>query len=217
MKMKYAVCLAAITMAAFSACADPMRGFAGLFCPEDHFEWEVIDGAAAVKITGYVGGRTDVRIPPYIQGLPVTVIGELAFLGGERQYPPIGQEIIPRHSIASIIIPYGITHIKFSAFAHNNITNVTIPGSVIYIGTNAFGWNYQLRSVTIQEGTTHIGVGAFNHNHIYSVTIPNSVTIIETVAFMDNQLTSVVIPNYNAYVSEWAFDQGVTVKIGTGE
>ncbi|GHV31445.1 hypothetical protein AGMMS4952_20230 [Spirochaetia bacterium] len=42
---------------------------------------------------------------------------------------------------------------------------------------------------------TTIGSRAFMDNQLTSVTIPNSVTSIHTNAFMDNQLTSVTIPN----------------------
>ena len=80
MRNKPAICLAAIALAAFAACADPTRGEAEPFCPESHFLHEIIDGGAAVMITSYVGDRTDVRIPPHIQGLPVTAIGMLAFV-----------------------------------------------------------------------------------------------------------------------------------------
>jgi len=81
MKNKFALCLAAITLTVFMSCADPLAGDLGLYCPEDHFLFRTIDNDTAVEITGYMGGRTNVRIPPYIRGLPVTVIGERAFEG----------------------------------------------------------------------------------------------------------------------------------------
>ena len=83
MKTNVTLLLAAITLAAFASCADPLRGELDLYCPEDHFLFRTIDNSTAVEITGYVGGRTDVRIPPYILGLPVTVIGGM-HLGTEN-------------------------------------------------------------------------------------------------------------------------------------
>jgi len=65
-KNKSALCFAVITLAAFAACADPLAREPELFCPEGHFLFELIDDDTAVMITGYAGGRTDVRIPPYI-------------------------------------------------------------------------------------------------------------------------------------------------------
>ena len=49
----------------------------------------------------------------------------------------------------------------------------------------------------------------FLDNQLTSVTIPDSVTEIEVNAFVNNQLTSVIIPNHTRV--GWAFDQGVTV------
>ena len=79
MRNKAALCLAAITLAAFASCVDPTQGEIKLFCPESHFLFELIDDDTAVRITWYVGGGTDVRIPPYIRGLLVTEIWHWAF------------------------------------------------------------------------------------------------------------------------------------------
>ena len=49
-------------------------------------------------------------------------------------------------------------------------------------------------------------------NQLTSVTIPDSITYIGGAAFILNQLSNVVIPNNDAYVSERAFDVDVTVK-----
>lgn len=222
-----------VIIAMFTACAQP-RIEADLFDPENHFLFEVIDSGTAIEIIGYVGGRTDVRIPPYIRGLPVTVIGEGAFLGGEWQMLPGNNFLtwVYLHPIASVTIPNGVIRIGSSAFAHNNLTEVTIPGSVAYMGLSAFAWS-GLLSVTIEYGIIYIGSTVFNHNRINKIILPCSVTHIEAGAFMDNQLTSVAIsdnviyigwaafrynyitsvyiPNSHAYVHEWAFDPKVSI------
>jgi len=45
---------------------------------ENNFTVEIINNGRAVRITGYVGNNTVVRIPPRIRNLPVTEIGRLA-------------------------------------------------------------------------------------------------------------------------------------------
>ena len=50
----------------------------GIFDSEADFLWELSDDGSSVIITGYTGTGTDIWIPPRIQDLPVTVIGELA-------------------------------------------------------------------------------------------------------------------------------------------
>ena len=87
------------------------------YCPECDFEARLIDGGAAVMITYYLGSSRTVRIPPQIQGLPVTQIGQNAF-----------------HSknIIDISIPSGVTRIGDWAFRYNQLTSVTIPKRCFY-------------------------------------------------------------------------------------
>jgi len=237
MKNKSALCLAAITLAAFAACADPLRGELDLYCPEDHFLFRTIDNDTAVEITGYVGGRIDVRIPPYIRGLPVTVIGERAFVGGEW-IPDENWEFVfvAGHQLASVAIPDNVTNIARAAFIENRLASVSISDGVTYIGGDAFAGNQltyvyipngitsieggafadnQLTFVTIPENVTHIWHQAFARNNLTGVIIPNSVIHIDRFAFTLNELTYVVIPNSEVWVCGSAFDYPeVTVTIG---
>lgn len=73
-------------------------------------------------ITGHVGSNSAVRIPPQIQGMPVTHIGGLAF-----------QE----RNLTSVSIPNSVTSIGNAAFWNNLLTSVTLPSSVAG-GANAF-------------------------------------------------------------------------------
>ena len=244
MRNKPAICLAAIALAAFAACADPTRGEAEPFCPESHFLHELIDGGDAVMITGYVGGRTDVRIPPYIQGLPVTAIGDRAFEGKwiwteEPSFSPDGNGSGDGYwegQLASVVIPNNVTSVGLLAFAGNQLINVFIPNSVTYIGELAFA-NNRLTSVTIGNGIVGISGGAFANNQIANITIPDSVigigswafrnnnltsvnipfsiTYIGAFAFYRNQLTNVIIPNREVHVDEQAFDPWVAITMGT--
>ena len=92
---------------------------------------------------------------------------------------------------------YPVTYIWTQAFEdNNNITSVTIPGSLTLIDTWAFCGFSNLKEVTIQEGVTYIETGAFvNCSSLTSVTIPKSVTYIGHQAFANcSSLTSVTIP-----------------------
>jgi len=164
MRNKSAILLAAITLAAFASCADPLAGDLGLYCPEDHFLFRTIDNGTAVEITGYVGGRIDVHIPPYIRGLPVTVIGDWGFQGE-------GYRIICDESNEQV----GWTWVKY-------ITSITIPDSIIHIAIGAFNLN-QLTSVTIPNGINYIGGWAFRNNQLAYIVIPNSDAYVSEDAF----------------------------------
>ena len=238
MRNKAAILLAAITLAAFAACTDPLAGDLGLYCPEDHFEIRIINDGTAMEITGYVGGRTDVRIPPYIRGLPVTAIGERAFAGASWVWSDDDglTWVVKGHRISSVNIPDTVTHIGDWAFTYNQLTSVAIPNSVVSIGRDAFAGNQftsiaipsaitsiepgafadnQLVYVIIPNNVTYIGSQAFARNNIANVTISNSVMHIASLAFALNQLTYVVIPNSEVWVCGSAFDYpDVTVTIG---
>jgi len=88
-----------------------------------------------------------------------------------------------------------VTEIAEAAFINTNITSVTIPSSVTYIGWSAFDWCTDLTSVTIPEGVTYIGGCTFRGTSLTSATIPASVTDIGWGLFNEcTFLKSVTIP-----------------------
>ncbi|WP_029857930.1 leucine-rich repeat domain-containing protein, partial [Vibrio parahaemolyticus] len=80
--------------------------------------------------------------------------------------------------------------VEDDAFAHNRLTNVTIPDSITTIGHQAFSGN-ELTSVTIPDSVNTIEGAAFSNNQLISVTIPDSVTIIGNGAFNGNVISAV--------------------------
>jgi hypothetical protein len=80
-------------------------------------DFEVRKGSKSVTITKYVGKGGTVTIPPKIQNLPVTTIGDLAFQDNTV--------------ITSVTIPTSVTKIGMGAFANcTNLTSVTIGDGV---------------------------------------------------------------------------------------
>jgi hypothetical protein len=108
-----------------------------------------------------------------------------------------------------------VTAIGSSAFEENQLTSITIPGSVATIGSCAFAEN-QLTSVIIPDSVTSIVRDAFAYNQLTSIIIPNSVTIIEDYAFEGNQLTSVTIADSVTSTGRGAFmyNQLTSITIG---
>jgi hypothetical protein len=162
---------------------------AGNYNDETDFEFRIAVDGESVMITGYVGEGLDIRIPPKLQGLPVTEIGERAFY---------------EMGITGIIIPNSVIEIKIEAFSGNQLTSVVIPNSVTEISHGVFSRN-QLTSIAIPSNVTTIRWAAFAHNQLTSITIPNGVTRIDQYAFADNQLANVVIPNSVTAIEPMAF------------
>lgn len=157
-----------------------------------------------IVLVEYTGAETEVVIPDI-----VTAVGEEAFYRSNE--------------ITSIIIPDSVTEIQSSLSAvtnHysgafggcNHLTNIEIPDSLEKMGgiydfhlfspwvsshTEEFvilgdGFLYQYNGeggdVVIPQGVKRIGTVAFNNNDITSLTIPDSVTAIQDYAFCMNDL-----------------------------
>ena len=144
---------------------------------------------------------TDVlAIPAFLNGYPVTSIGELAFSNCAK--------------VKSVTIPEGVTSIEAFAFPMcDQLKSVTIPSTVTNIGLHAFGSCRKLESVTIPSPTINIGYLAFGFcKTLKSVTILSDVMSIESSAFKGcTDLKSVVIPK-GATVEKGAFPEGCKVQ-----
>jgi len=119
--------------------------YAQQYDPESDFEVEREDNE--ITITGYLGSKKEVRIPPTIQDLPVTIIGERAFYD--------------KNDITRVVIPKGVTQIKINAFFNcKSLTNVNIPDTVTIIEQYAFIFS-GITAVTVPKSVVYIGGGAF--------------------------------------------------------
>ena len=183
---------------------DNICSLCGLSC-SDGLVYEMV--GSAYKITG-IGTCTDSNlvIPKYYQGVPITYIDENAFRGCT--------------SIATVTMFDNITSIGSSAFYNcTGLTDVTIPDSVTIIGRSAFYNCVGLTSITIPDSVTSIGAWAFEDcSGLTSVTIGNGVTNIDSCAFYYcSGLTSVTIPDSVTSIGSYAFEDcsGLTsVTIG---
>ncbi len=197
----------------------------GLYTPEEYFEFD--NGV----ITKYVGEDVNVVVPPQINDVEVTAIGDYAF------------DFC--HDLTNITIPDSVTSIGLCAFdGCDKLTNITIPSSVVYIGDLAFHNCFGLTSIDVETGnknycsidgnlfnydktslirypirksaTTYIipdGVTSideyafYNCGYLANITIPNGVTSIDEGAFSAcYDLTSITIPDGVTSISYWAFD-----------
>lgn len=182
---------------------------------EAQFSYETNNGT--ITLTGYTGPGGDVTIPSAINALPVTSIGEQAFIwcyslasitipSSVTHIGDMAFYVCSR--LRSVAIPDSVTHIGNLAFSGcTNLTNITIPESVTHIGDSAFGGCDGLTSVTLPQSITSIGDGLFGYCFsLTNVTIPDSVTSIGDAAFSTcSKLTSITIPNSVTSIGKQAF------------
>lgn len=155
-----------------------------------HGEWVELDSHCIPETTAGA-----IEIPREIEGKPVKVISDAAFIRCDR--------------VTSIIIPDTIVNIGSQAFnGCNSLTSLTIPASVTNVGhqiacnaTNlvlltigcgqatyaeaAFAYTFA-KTIAIGEGMASIDKWLFGGNeNLEAITVPQSVTNVEEGAFAD--------------------------------
>ena len=121
-----------------------------------------------------------------------------------------------------------VVGIAYGAFAEEGFTSVMIPGSVVYIGDQAFYRCDDLKSVTTEDGVAYIGKQAFyachtlesveissniigesafaNCTSLLNVTMDKNVTGIGDNAFEGcDSLESITIPDSVTSIGDYAF------------
>ena len=112
-------------------------------------------------------------------------------------------------NLESVTIPDTVLYIGTYAFWSTNISNITIPNSVRKIGSLAFGSCLYLTSIVIPDTVDFIGSSAFaSCISLASINIPSAISTIYKSTF-DNckELTSVVIPEGVTRIETNAFSR----------
>lgn len=94
-------------------------------------------------------------------------------------------------------------------FSHSqsNVKTITLPNSITYLPSYAFGFLDRLTNITIPDGVEKIDYSAFYKcSSLTEITIPNSVTTIGENAFVDcSSLANVVLGNSVKTIGKDAF------------
>lgn len=109
----------------------------------------------------------------------------------DKQYVEIVKYI--GDGVANVVVPgkiegLPVTHIGEDSFNDSFyiskvIESITLPGSIVSIGDNAFSHD-NLKSINIPNGVTYIGEDVFSYTQISNIKIPDSVTYIGGNAFL---------------------------------
>jgi hypothetical protein len=176
-----------------------------------HAGFSYITTNGTVTTTGGSGSGAQ-TIPSTIAGLPVTTIGDLAFLSWT--------------GLSAITIPTSVTSIGVEAFdGCTNLTTITIPSSITNIGEGAFLYCTRLTNISVDLANTTfstLGGVLFNKNQTTlveypvgllnysnpdpnSYVVPNTVTNIGGEAFGSCILDSIVLPSNLTSIGDNAF------------
>jgi hypothetical protein len=158
-------------------------------------QFQFVINNGAITITRYTGTGGPVTIPSTTNGLPVTSIGDYAFL--------------LRSSVTSITIPDSVTNIGTSAFYWcSGLTSVTIGTNVTSVGSYAFTDCTSLTAIAIPNSVTNIGSLTFDGcSSLTNVTLGNHLTSIGSSAFNScTSLTAIAIPNSVVNIGSIAFN-----------
>ena len=163
----------------------------------ENYTYSINSDGKGVTITGFDDSEaTSVVIPDTIAGLPVTQIGDAAFLRSRN--------------LKNIIIPGSVTVIGEDAFAGCSILHdVSMSRNITVIGDYAFSSCSYLTDILIPDSVTTIGEGAFQGcGSLQTVTIGKGVKTIGKNAFSRCDLEYVY---YTGTADEWQ-----TIDIGNG-
>lgn len=97
-----------------------------------------------------------------------------------------------------------------TSFRGNNLTELTLPEGVIYVGGNAFASNKSLKTVNFPSTIKSIGNPAFSQCSIEKLNFTETTDFplcIDNSAFAFNNITSVWLPDNTEKVTNMAFRQ----------
>ena len=145
---------------------------------DDEFLYHVIDNEITIDM--YLGKSNTVKIPSFINEIPVVSIGEGAFYGSQ---------------VVHVTLPAYLQRIENDAFGESAIQEVSFPASLTKIGDGAFALS-RLQHVVIPDSVESIGIAAFSSCFdLYSIKLSNSLTALPEHCFFENtHLTQMDLP-----------------------
>ncbi|MBE6740881.1 MAG: fibronectin type III domain-containing protein [Ruminococcaceae bacterium] len=116
------------------------------------------------------------------------------------------------------VIPETVTRLGFGAFSGemvcDNLTEISIPDSVEYIGGNAFSYCKKLKNIKLPEGLKSLDWGVFeNCTSLESVNIPKNITALNSSLFRYcTSLKSIELPEGLKTIGWNAFDNCTSLE-----
>jgi hypothetical protein len=186
-----------------------------LFCLLPLASWAEVytDPATGVNYYYQVGiAASSVTKSPSVSG-DIEILSQFTVDGSTYRVENIDKEAFRDCSnLTNVTIPNSVVNIGIGAFLRSGLTSITIPNSVTNIGSGAFEECHGLTSVIIPNSVTNLGGGAFFAcAGLTSITLPNSLTKIDRDAFAYcRALTEIYSYIENPFKVDWW--RGVDLK-----
>lgn len=177
-----------------------------------------VTSPTTVELTSGDKKLTTVDIPETVKNGEVTYtiksIGEGAFKWGDltKLTLPASVDSVKKSAfssthLAEVNFKEGLKYIGDYAFYGIKITSVTLPNTLIKLGTDAFAASTSLATVNLSEGLKAIGKSAFYHTAITSITIPSSCDSLLTTAFLNcDKLETVNLSDNVVFMGDGVFN-----------
>ena len=163
------------------------------------FEYEVNGGE--VTITKYIGsGKTTLHIPPKIDNMKVTAIGEYAFKDNAE--------------LQTVVIPTSVSNVGEGAFYNcTGLKSLYVPGSIKETPTK-FCYNcFYLETVVLSSGLTALGNASFVHcRKLTQIKLPDTLKTIGGSAFLECNLSSIELPDGLEEIGSFGLCSGGNLK-----
>lgn len=146
-------------------------------------------------------GASDITIDAYVDGKPVTGIGESVFPRGKSY-------------TSSVTLPDTLTNIRYCSFYRTKrLKTVNTPPSLRIIDRSAFSTCESLQTVEIAEGCTHLGYRAFgNCKALEKITIPSTVRQIDDECFLNCQKLT-IYGKAGSYAEQYAKKNRIPFRV----
>ncbi len=163
-------------------------------------DWEYVQAEQkdCIRLTGYKGNETALKIPSKIGSKKVTELGAGLFNANEK--------------LKSAVVPNTVTAIGGSAFCGcTQLREVTLPDSITSLGTSDHGYVFlgctKLEKVNIPSKLTTLEEGTFEDcTSLKSAKLPESLKAIKYACFADcKSLVSISIPSSVTSIGRFAF------------
>lgn len=105
------------------------------------------------------------------------------------------------------VIPEGTTHLRDYAFYFTCFSSITIPDTVVAIGSYAFAYNECLTSITIPDSVQSLGASAFYRcTNLQTAILGSGLTKLESYTFSNcTSLTGITIPSGISQIGKFSF------------